>query len=146
MRAQKTPFAAAIFDFSEPNQPSPEHRDEALHAFMRHFGPTFASHVRQTDIALKYGPHSLAVIMPGTNAKQAGLMVEKMRKLASAPHPGAQAAPMMSAGIAEAVQDGEMDAADIVTVLINRVESALEQAQAIGGNVTKVLDPPSLPH
>ena len=49
----------------------------------------------------------------------------------------------MTAGVAETVQEGEMDTADIVTELINRVEGALEAAQSNGGS-TKVIEAPTL--
>lgn len=145
MREQQTPLAAAILEFSAQAAAS-KRQDETLEAFLQQFRSTFASHLRQNDIPLKYGPHSLAVILPATTGKQAVFMVEKMRKLAASfSLPGAAAPPTMAAGVAEAVRDGDMDGSDIVTELINRVESALEEAQATGGGSTKVLEPPSLP-
>ena len=146
MRAQKTPLAAAILQFSGAKQQPHERQDEALEEFMRQFGSAFASHLRQNDIPLKYGPHSLVVIMPATTAKDAALMVEKMRRLAASFAPsGAGSPPPMAAGVAEAVREDEMDNVDIVTELINRVEWALDAAQANGGGNTKVLEPPTLP-
>ena len=118
-----------------------------LDQFVRQFSATFASHLRQSDIALKYGPHTLAVILPAITGDQAVVFVEKVRRLSafSSP-PGGDGVPSMAAGVAEAVQDAGMDGVDIVTERINRAEWALEEAQAKGRNSTKLLAPPSLPH
>jgi GGDEF domain-containing protein len=45
----------------------------------------------------------------------------------------------MSVGIAEAVLQEKFDPADIVTEVINRVESALERARHEGGNKVQAL-------
>jgi GGDEF domain-containing protein/tetratricopeptide (TPR) repeat protein len=142
MRTQKTPLVAAILDFSPLSGDS-----SGLEQFVRQFSTTFASHLRQSDIALKYGPHSLAVILPATTGDQAVFFVDKMRRLSTfASPPGGEGVPSMAAGVAEAVQDAGMDGVDIVTELINRAEWALEEAQTKGRNFTKLLAPPTLPH
>ena len=48
----------------------------------------------------------------------------------------------VTAGVAEAVLGGEIEPADIVTELINRVEAALEAAYADGAS-SKLLPPPA---
>ena len=149
MREQKMPLAAAILDFSRPAGSPAENGDPGsagLDDFVRKFSATFASHLRQSDIALKYGPHSLAVIMPATTGDQAVVLVEKIRKLSAiSTPPDGEGVPSMAAGVAEAVKDAGMDGVDIVTELINRAEWALEEAQATGRNSTRALAPPSLP-
>jgi diguanylate cyclase (GGDEF)-like protein len=143
MREQQTPLAAAVLRFSKPD--GGRKGDEILDNFLQQFRTAFASHLRQNDIPIKYDGRSLAVILPATTGKQAVLMVEKMRKLASSfSLPGAAAPPVMAAGVAEAVLEGDMDSTDIITELINRVESALEEAQSAGGASTRVLEPPTL--
>ncbi len=147
LRSQKTPLAVAILDFSGTAAGSPDQAgkpDAALGDFMRQFPITFASHLRQNDIPVKYGARSLAVILPATTAEQALFMVEKMRKLsASFSASVSGGARPMAAGIAQSVPDAEMDSADIVTELINRVEDALVEARTIGANATKVRNVPS---
>ena len=145
VRAQKTPLAAAILQFSE-TAPHPSGRQgETLENFVRQFENTFSSHLRQQDIPLKYAPNALAVIMPGSTGKEAVFMVERMRRLvASGSHAGIEGTLRMAAGVAELAPGFEMDSADLVTELINRVEQALEDAQANGAYDTKILDPPTL--
>jgi hypothetical protein len=55
--------------------------------------------------------------------------------------PGAERTPPISAGIAEAVLQERFDAVDMVTEVINRVESALEIARTEGGNKAHSLAP-----
>ena len=143
VRAQKTPLAAAILQFSEAAPQLRGSQEETPEKFVRQFENTFASHLRQNDIPIRYGPQSLAVIMPGSTGKEAVFMVERMRRLVASGSPPAIESPLrMAAGVAELVLDAEMDGADLVTELINRVEQALEEAQ--GAYDTKLLDPPIL--
>jgi len=69
-------------------------------------------------------------------------VVDKMRKvLAPTKIPGTEKTPPISVGIAEAVLQERFDAVDMVTEVINRVESALEIARAEGGNKAHSLAP-----
>ena len=113
--------------------------------FMKEYAGTLASHLRQSDIAIQYSKDTLALIMPGTNGKNAVSAVEKLRKTLSTMHlPNANGPQQMRAGIGQAVEAVEMDSADIVTELINRLECALEDAKQLGGNGSKLLEPPEL--
>ena len=143
MKAQKVPLTAAIMDFTEPVSGE---SDSALKEFMKQFQGTFTGQLRQSDIPLQYGPYSFAVIMPATNTTQASLVVEKMRKFSTGVYSagGREGAPRMVVGMAEAVLDDDMDSTDIVTELINRVETALEEARTMGNNSTRVIEPPSV--
>jgi GGDEF domain-containing protein len=102
---------------------------------MQQISQVLASHIRQNDVAVRYDLTSVALVLSDTGEKNAFLVVDKMRKvLASTKIPGTDRNPPMSAGIAEAVLQEKFDAVDIVTEVINRVENALEQARAEGGN------------
>jgi hypothetical protein len=68
--------------------------------------------------------------------------VDKMRKvLAHIKVPGTERTPPISVGIAETVLQERFDAVDMVTEVINRVESALEIARSEGGNKAHSLAP-----
>ena len=146
MRTQKSPLSGAILDFSPAKQTPPKPGGEqSLGALVLEFSNTVVSHLRQNDIALKYASHSLALILPGTTGKDAVAVVEKLRKLTAArKRPGADGPPRMVVGVAEAIRSENMDNADIITELVNRLESALEAAQQDEENVTKLLDPPGV--
>ena len=145
MRAQKSPLTGALLQFSRPKQQTPAPGEPSLSEIVRELSGTIVSRLRQNDIAVKYTSQSLALILPGTTGKDAALVVEKLRKLLSTPSPsGAQPPPQLVAGIAEAIQEDQMDNADVVTELINRLEGALETAVTAGPNSIKVLELPSL--
>ncbi|MBI4458895.1 MAG: tetratricopeptide repeat protein, partial [Acidobacteria bacterium] len=114
LRAQKSPLSGAILDFSPPKQSaSKPGGNQSLDAFVRQFSNALASHLRQNDIALKYGPYSLALILPGTTGKDAVAVVEKLRKLTGAKsQSGAEGPPPLVVGVAEAIRSENMDSAD----------------------------------
>ncbi|MBI4459828.1 MAG: tetratricopeptide repeat protein [Acidobacteria bacterium] len=146
MRIQKAPLSGAILDFSPAKQPGSGPDAVPLpEAVVAEFSSILVSHLRQNDIALKYGPRSLALILPGTTGKDAVAVVEKLRKLTSSKsRSGAGSHAQIAVGVAEAVLSQNMESADIVTELINRLESALEAAQENGGNVIRLLEPPGV--
>ncbi|MBI3895704.1 MAG: tetratricopeptide repeat protein [Acidobacteria bacterium] len=146
MRAQNSPLAGAILDLSPPQLPSAKSGGkQSLDEFVVEFSNTVVSHLRQNDIALKYGPHSLALILPGTTGKDAVAVVEKLRRVTGTKKPpGSEGPPPLVVGVAETVRSANMDTADVITELINRLEAALEAAQQDGEGITKLLDPPPI--
>ena len=92
--------------------------------------------VRNSDLAVKYTAWSLAFILPDTNLAGAIGVMEKMRTaVASGRKENAGSAPMtVSAGVVEAIARVDYDTEDIVTDLINRAESSLEEARKRGGD------------
>ncbi len=93
---------------------------------------------RPSDLAVKYTAWSLAFILPETTLAGALGLVEKMRKAAGERNSNAgsdAAGPMtVSAGVVEAIARVDYDTEDIVTDLMNRVESSLEEAGKRGGD------------
>jgi diguanylate cyclase (GGDEF)-like protein len=92
---------------------------------------------RATDSAVKYTAWSLAFILPDTTLAGAMGIVEKMRAaVASGRRDNAGSAGRMtvSAGVVEAIARVDYDTEDIVTELINRAESSLEEARKRGGD------------
>ncbi|MBI4465705.1 MAG: tetratricopeptide repeat protein [Acidobacteria bacterium] len=140
-QAQKTPLTGALLYLSLPQPGIGTSSGRSLEDSIQELSGTLISRLRQNDIAVKYGPQSLALILPGATSKDAATVVEKLRRLLVSASSG-QAPPQMAVGFAEAVQDQSMDSADVVTELVNRLEWALEEARKAGPNDTKVLEPP----
>jgi len=131
---QQTPLTILLLHFGKASALVKEIGQAQVENMMQQIGQSLASHIRQNDVAVRYDLTTIALLLSDTAEKNAFLVVEKMRKvLAPIKLPGLDRAPTMSAGIGEAfVQEG-FDAADIVTEVINRVESALEVARTSTG-------------
>jgi GGDEF domain-containing protein len=92
---------------------------------------------RATDLAVKYTAWSLAFILPDTTLAGALGIVEKMRVAVAngrKENAGSPAKMTVSAGVVEAIARVDYDTEDIVTDLINRAESSLEEARKRGGD------------
>ena len=139
---QKTPMTLMLLHFGKASAMVKEIGEAPVESMMQQIGQSIASHIRQNDVAIRYDLTTIALVLSDTTEKNAFLVVDKMRKvLAPIKIPGAERMPPISAGIAEAVLQERFDAVDMVTEVINRVESALEIARAEGGNKAHSLAP-----
>lgn len=132
---QQTPLTVMLLHFGRASALIKEIGEAQVENLMQQVSQILASHIRQNDVAVRYDMTAIALLLSDTTEKNAFLVVDKMRKvLASTKIPGTDRNPPISVGIAEAVLQEKFDPADIVTEVINRVESALEVARAEGGN------------
>ncbi|MGC2741571.1 MAG: diguanylate cyclase [Candidatus Angelobacter sp.] len=139
---QKTPLTLMLLHFGKASAMVKEIGEAPVESMMQQIGQTLASHIRQNDVAIRYDLTTIALVLSDTAEKNAFLVVDKMRKvLALIKIPETERTPPISAGIAEAVLQERFDAVDMVTEVINRVESALEMARAEGGNKAHSLAP-----
>ena len=137
---QHTPLTLMLLHFGKASAMLKEIGEAQVENMMQQVGQTLATHVRQNDVAVRYDLTSIALVLSDTAEKNAFLVVDKMRKVLSPIRvPGTERAPAISVGIAEAVLQDRFDAVDIVTEVINRVENALDQARAEGGNKAQAL-------
>src|SRR5882724_3116375 len=139
---QKTPLTLMLLHFGKASAMVKEIGESPVESMMQQIGQALASHIRQNDVAIRYDLTTIALVLSDTSERNAFLVVDKMRKvLAPTKVPGTERTPAISAGIAEAVLQERFDADDMVTEVINRVESALEIARAEGGNKAHSLAP-----
>jgi diguanylate cyclase (GGDEF)-like protein len=137
---QQTPLTLLLLHFGKASALVKEIGQVQVETMMQQVGQTLASHIRQNDVAVRYDLTTIALVLSDTIEKNAFLVVEKMRKVLTPVRiPGTDRSPSMSAGIAEAVMQESFDAVDIVTEVINRVESALEVARSSGGKKVHAL-------
>ena len=130
---QSTPLTVALMQFGKGPAMAKEHGDAALQAAMRQMGQLFAAHIRQNDLAFRYGHTTVALVLGETGEKEALLAVEKLKKLAGEVRVEGSEEPLkFCSGLAEAVVQENYDPADIVTEVINRAEQALDMAVAQG--------------
>lgn len=117
--------------------------DAALENFMRHVAQLVCSHVRQHDVAFRYSPSTIAVVLGDTAGQNAVMAAEKLRKVAAVvSFPGHDTPAQIAIGVAEALLEPSFEPTDIVTELVNRTERALQRALSAGGDNTQVLPPP----
>jgi len=139
---QKSPMTLMLLHFGKASALAKEIGEAQVESMMQQIGQALASHIRQNDVAVRYDLTTIALVLSDTTEKNAFLVVDKMRKvLAPTKVPGTERTPPISVGIAEAVLQERYDAVDMVTEVINRVESALEVARAEGGNKAHSLAP-----
>ena len=143
MQTQQKPLTGVLVQFSRTDQAASA---KGLEEFVQSSSSTFVSHLRANDMAIRYGPRSLALILPGTSGKEAVTVVEKLRKLVTIPGVGGLPVPPRMTGlVGEAIQAKGMENADVVTELINRLDIAAEDALESGDNSTRLLGPVAVP-
>ncbi|MGH9568165.1 MAG: GAF domain-containing protein, partial [Candidatus Angelobacter sp.] len=126
---QQTPLTLLLLHFGKASVLVKEVGEAQVESMMQQIGQSLCSHIRQNDVAVRYDLTSIVLVLSDTPEKNAFLVVDKMRKvLALTKIPGTERHPPMAAGIAEAVLQEKFEPVDIVTEVINRVESALELA------------------
>jgi diguanylate cyclase (GGDEF)-like protein len=134
-KIQSTPLSVLILQVDRAREIVRQHGEEQIENYMEQLARVLLSGVRQTDIAVKYAGWAVAFIMPDTSGAAALSLADKLRRLASSVKPpwnGSQLT--LSAAVAEAGVQAGYENEDIVTHLINRVDSALEEARKRGGN------------
>jgi GGDEF domain-containing protein len=97
---------------------------------MQHAGETVCSLLRHSDLAVRYGPAQIVVLLAGSAEKDASQVIENLRRALERACGEQGCAPTLTAGVAEANLDPRFDAADIATEVINRLEDALEKAKS----------------
>jgi diguanylate cyclase (GGDEF)-like protein len=108
-----------------------------LERYVEQLARAFQALIRQTDLAIKYTAWTIAFILPDTGLAGAQILAEKLRKAATQlTPPWNGGVPLsFSASVAEAVARPDYESEDIVTELINRAETGLEEARGRGGDV-----------
>ena len=137
---QQTPLTVMLLHFGKASSLSKEIGEPQVESMMQQAGQNISSHIRQNDVALRYDLTTIALLLSDANSKNAYLVVDKMKKVLSSMRvPGTERAPVLSVGLAEAALEPRFDPVDIVTEVINRVETALEMARADTTNKTQAV-------
>ena len=143
-RAQKqnTALSVLLLQFGSESQATPEMEEAVVQQYVQEAAQVVMGHLRQNDIAIRYDTTTLALVLPDTKGKDTFFVVDKMRKMIGGVKMAGGDGLPMTAGIAEAFLEGDIDPVDSVTELINRLEQALEAALREGGDTSKLLKPP----
>jgi diguanylate cyclase (GGDEF)-like protein len=144
-RTQGTPLALTILQIDRGAELLRQQGESPLERFLEQLARSLQPIVRQNDVAVKYTSWSLAFILPDTTLAGAQNLSDKLRRAASGLRPPWDSTQItLSAGIVEAVPKHEYDSEDIVTDLINRAESSIEEARKRGGDTVVALETPKL--
>jgi diguanylate cyclase (GGDEF)-like protein len=144
-KAQGTPLALAILQIDRGTEILRQQGESPMERFLEQLARSLQSMLRQNDVAVKYTSWSLAFILPDTTLDGAQTLADKLLRAASGLRPPWDATQItLSAGIVEAAAKPDYDSEDIVTDLINRAESSLEEARKQGGNTVIMLESPKV--
>ncbi|MBZ5562129.1 MAG: tetratricopeptide repeat protein [Acidobacteriia bacterium] len=130
---QSQPLSVCLFEPENPTSLVKLLGDTGVQRYIQQLSKALLSALRQNDIAIRYSPLSVAVVFPDTALPQGGLAVEKVRRAISEVKADGASAPNICAVVCDVPLGPHFDAVDGVTEVINRLESALDQARKEGG-------------
>jgi diguanylate cyclase (GGDEF)-like protein len=107
--------------------------DAGVQKFLQQVAKILQANLRQNDVAFRYSPCAIAVILPDTPLPQGGLAVEKLRRLIAQVKMDGASAPNVCCAVCDVPLGLRFDAVDGVTEVINRLETAMQQARQEGG-------------
>ena len=137
-----SPVTLMLLEFGKASALVREIGEAAVDSLLQSVGQTLQGHLRQNDVAVRYDLTQIAVVLSDTKDQNAFFVADKLRKvLGTIKAPGKDQPLAITVGIAEAVMNPHWDAVDIVTEVINRLESALDAAKAAGGNQAQSMAP-----
>jgi len=120
----------------EPENPTALVRtlgDGGLQRYLQQIAKVLQSNLRQNDIAIRYSPWAVAIILPDTPLPQGGLAVEKLRRAISQLKLDGTPAQNLCGAVCDVPLGLTFDAVDGITEVINRLESVMEQVHKEGG-------------
>jgi diguanylate cyclase (GGDEF)-like protein len=134
-KTQGTVVSLALLQIDRGPEVLRQQGEAQLDQYVEQLARAFGEVVRQTDLSIKYNSWTIAFILPDTALAGAQTMTEKLRTAGAGVKTPWEGPPLaLSASVVEAVTRPTYDAGDIVTELINRVESGLEEARHRGGD------------
>src|SRR6201996_3863190 len=140
-RTQGTPLALAILQIDRGTDILRQQGESPMERFLEQLARSLQSILRQNDVAVKYTSWSLAFILPDTTLDGAQHLADKLLRSTTGVRPPWDATQItLSAGIVEAAAKPDYDSEDIVTDLINRAESSVEEARKRGGATVVTLE------
>jgi diguanylate cyclase (GGDEF)-like protein len=144
-RTQSTPLSLAILQIDRGAEIIRQQGESPVERFLEQLARSLQPIVRQNDVAVKYTSWSLAFILPDTTLAGAQNLADKLRRAASGVRPPWDSTQItLSAGIVEAVTKADYESEDIVTDLINRAETSVEEARKQGGDTIVALENPKI--
>ena len=127
------PLALCLLEPENPAALAKRLGDAGLQQYLVQAAKVLQSNMRSNDIAVRYAPWAIALILPDTPLAQGGLALEKIRRALSGMRIDGPSSPNVCCAICDVPLGLRFDAVDGVTEVINRLESAMDQVRQEGG-------------
>ncbi len=127
------PLSLCLLEPEDPAGLAKSLGDAGVQQYLVQAAKVLQSNMRQNDIAVRYRPCSIALILPDTALPQGGLALEKIRRAISQVKVDGRNSPTVCCAICDVPLGLRFDAVDGVTEVINRLESAMDRARQEGG-------------
>lgn len=138
---QDSPVSVMLMKMGTHEELTEQIGSAGLEAMMRHTAQLVTSNVRQNDIAVRYDPTTIAVILADTAEPNAVQAAEKLRRVAAVAALPGQDNSRISIGVAQALMNKAFDPGDLVTELVNRADRALEKSISAGAKTQALAAP-----
>ncbi len=127
------PLSVCVVEPENPTRLLKTLGDGGLQRYLQQVAKALQSNLRQNDIAVRYSPVSIAVVLPDTAVPQGGLALEKLRRVLAQVKLDGAGSPNFCCAVCDVPLGPRFDAVDGVTEVINRLETALDQSRKEGG-------------
>jgi tetratricopeptide (TPR) repeat protein/GGDEF domain-containing protein len=123
---QSQPLSICLMEPSSSTGLSRKFGNAKMQSYIQQVGSTVSSHIRQNDIAILYGPHTIALCLPDTPLGHSRILIEKLQSKVRQVKAVSDVSFDFCAVASELFLGPSFDAVDAVTEVINRLESSLE--------------------
>jgi GAF domain-containing protein/tetratricopeptide (TPR) repeat protein len=130
---QSQPLSVCLLEPENPHPLMKSLGDAGVQRFVQQVSKVLTPALRQNDISIRYSPLSVVVVFPDTALPQAGLAVEKVRRVLAQVRVNGSEPTNFCAAVCDVPLGPNFDAVDGVTEVINRLEVSLDRAHKEGG-------------
>jgi tetratricopeptide (TPR) repeat protein/GGDEF domain-containing protein len=123
---QSSPLSACLMEPADAASLSRKLGESEMLSYFHKVGRAVSSHVRQNDIAIRYGPCTIALYLPDTPLAHSLAVIEKLREYLRQASLNAHVPPDFCAAVGDLFLGRGFGAVDAVTEIINRLEASME--------------------
>ena len=123
---QSRPLSVCLMEPTGAGGLSRKFGEADIKSYIHQVGNTVSSKVRQNDIAIRYGPCTIALCLPDTPLARSRVLIDKLQTQLREAQIGSEPSPAFSAVVSDMFLGPRFDAVDAVTEVINRLENSME--------------------
>jgi diguanylate cyclase (GGDEF)-like protein len=133
---QALPLSVCLLEPENPTALMKTLGDSGTQRYIQQVSKTLLSSLRQNDISIRYGPLTIAVVLPDTDLSQSAQVAEKVCGAVSQIEAEGATGSGFCAVVCDVPLGAGFDAVDGITELINRLETTLDRTRKEGGKGT----------